>query len=245
MGTDDFDEDFLEIVFVMLVAKLFESSLGKKLAGLNDADGVAEFFNFGHDVGGKDDGLAAIAAFADEIDDGAGGHDVEAVGGLVENHDGRIVDQGASDGGFLLHSGGELVAAAVAKAVHVEAIEDVVDAFFESGLVEAIEAAEVFDHFLGGETGVESGGGGKKADIGTNFFRILDNVIAADGCGAASWLENGGEHAKRGGLASAIGAEQAVDLAGVTLKADVVDSANFTTLLVVEALGQASSINHV
>src|SRR5271156_3030766 len=64
--SDDFDENFLEVLFVMLVAKLFESAFGQKFSGLDDADGVAEFFDFGHDVGGEDDGFAVVAAFADE-----------------------------------------------------------------------------------------------------------------------------------------------------------------------------------
>src|SRR5579859_2738615 len=88
MRRNDFDEDFLEIMLGIFVAKLGESALGKKLAGLNDADGVAELFDFGHDMGGKDNGFAVVAAFADEGGDGASGHDVKAVGGFVKDHDG-------------------------------------------------------------------------------------------------------------------------------------------------------------
>src|SRR5271163_2518286 len=113
--SDDFDENFLEVLFVMLVAKLFESAFGQKFSGLDDADGVAEFFDFGHDVGGEDDGFAAVAALADELDDGARGHNVETAGGFVEDHDWRVVDECAGNGGFLLLAGGEFVAAAVAE----------------------------------------------------------------------------------------------------------------------------------
>src|SRR5882762_10150044 len=124
---DDFDEDFFEFVLGVLVAKLGEGPFDKEFTGLNDTDGVAELFDLTHDVRGEDDGFAVVAAFADKSSDGAGGHDVEAVGGLVENHNGWIVDEGPGDGGFLHHSGGELVAAAVAKTVHVQAGENVVD----------------------------------------------------------------------------------------------------------------------
>ncbi len=99
------------------------------------ANCVAELFDLAHDVGGEDDGFAAVTAFANEGGDGASGHDVEAVGGLVEDHDGWIVDQSAGDGGFLLHAGGELVATAVAETVHVQAIKDVVDTLFQRGFV--------------------------------------------------------------------------------------------------------------
>src|SRR5213592_3752029 len=79
VGSDDFDENVLEILFVMLIAKLRESNFspkalsrsfvmliaklresafGEKFAGLDDADGVAELFDFGHDVRGENDGFA-------------------------------------------------------------------------------------------------------------------------------------------------------------------------------------------
>src|SRR5436190_18816758 len=120
VGSDDFDENVLEILFVMLIAKLRESTLGEKFAGLNDANGVAELFHFAHDVRGEDDGFAVVAAFVDESGEGARGHDIEAIGGLVEDHDRRIVDESAGDGSVLLHAGGEVVAPAGTEADHVQ-----------------------------------------------------------------------------------------------------------------------------
>src|SRR5882757_2205489 len=241
---DDFDENLFELVLGVLVAKLGEGPFDKEVAGLDDADGVAELFDFTHDVGGEDDGFAIVTAFADEGGDGEGGHDIEAVGGLVEDHDGRIVDESAGDGGFLHHAGGELVAAAVAEAVHVQAFEDVIHALFQGGFVQTIEAPEVFDELLGGEPAVESCSSGKEAHVGANFFWLLDNVVAADeGC-AVGGLEDGRKHAEGGGFASTVGTEEAVNLAGLASKADVIHGANFSALLVVEAFGQAASFNH-
>src|SRR6266581_4530403 len=102
---------------------------------MDDANGVAELFDFAHDVGGEDDGFSLVAAVADEGNDDACGHDVEAKSGFIEDHNGRVVNKSACDGGFLLHAGGELVAAAVAEAVHVQAVEDVVDTLFEGWFV--------------------------------------------------------------------------------------------------------------
>src|SRR5690348_139963 len=241
---NDFDEDFLEISLGIFVAKLGESALGKKLAGLNDADGVAELFDFGHDMSGKNNGFAVVAALADEGGDGASGHDVQAVGGLVKDHGGGIVDEGERNGSLLHHAGGELVAAAIAKAVHVQTIEDSVDAFLESSFVEAVEAAEVFDEFLGGEPAIEGGGRGEEAYVGADFFRLFDDVVAADDGGAISRLKNGGKHAQGSGFARAVSSQQAVDLSRLTLKADVIHGTYFTALLVLEALGQATGVNH-
>src|SRR6266852_5983981 len=92
VGRNDFDEDFLEVTLGISIAELREGAFDEQLAGLDDADGVAELFDFAHDVGGKDDSLAVIATFADERGDGAGGHDVEAARGLVENHDRGVVN---------------------------------------------------------------------------------------------------------------------------------------------------------
>src|SRR6266403_312241 len=244
VGRDDFDEDFFQFVLGVFLTELSEGAFHKEFAGLDNADGVAEFFDFGHDVGGEDDGFAVVATFADESGDGAGGHDVEAVGGLVENHDRWIVDEGAGDGGFLHHAGGELVAAAVAELVHVQAAENVVDAFFQGGFVEAIEAAEVFNKFLGGEPAIESGGGGEEADVGADLFGLLDDVVAADDGGAIGRLEDGGEHTERGGFTGAVSAEKAVNSARLAGEADVIDGADFAALLILEALGQATSLDH-
>src|SRR5262249_42149621 len=115
-----------------------EGALGEQFSRLNDANHVTELFDFAHDVRGKDDGLSTVAALANEIDDAAGGHDVEAECGFVKNHDGRIVNEGAGNRGLLLHASGKLVATAIAKIVHVQAFEDIVDAFFQGELVKAV-----------------------------------------------------------------------------------------------------------
>src|SRR5260370_29462193 len=118
VGRDDFDEDFRGVVLGVFIAELREGAFGEEFAALDDADDVAELFDVAHDVGGEDYGFAAVAAFADESGDGASGHDVEAVGGLVEDHHRGIMNEGASDGSFLLHAGGELITAAGTETAH-------------------------------------------------------------------------------------------------------------------------------
>src|SRR6266699_128052 len=158
MWRDHLHEDLLEIVLRVLLPELTERAFGEELAGLDDADGIAELFDFAHNMSRKDDGLAVAAAFANKRGDGARGHDIQTERGLIEDHDRGIVDKRAGYGSFLLHACGQLVAASVAKTVHVEAVEDVVDALLERGLVEAVETAEVFNQFLGGQAGIESCG---------------------------------------------------------------------------------------
>src|SRR3972149_1287631 len=103
-------ENVFQVLHRVAGAQLRERAFGQELAVVDDADGVAELFGFAHHVGGEDDGLAAGAAVADEADDGAGGHDVEADGGLVGTPFRRVVDVEAGDpGGAVggLEDGGE------------------------------------------------------------------------------------------------------------------------------------------
>src|SRR5437667_231315 len=76
------------------------------------------------------------------------------------------------------------------------------------------------------------------------FLRLLDNVAAADQGSAVGGLKDGGKHSKRGGFAGAVGAQETINPAGLADKADVIDGADFTALLVLEALGQTASFNH-
>ncbi len=77
--------------------------------------------------------------------DGARGHHVESHRGFVENHYLRIVHERARDGHFLLHAGGELFAATVAKAIHVEGFEERVHGFSQRDAVHAVKTAEIFN----------------------------------------------------------------------------------------------------
>src|SRR5215471_4289889 len=110
MRSYDLNEDFLEIVFRISLAKLAERTFREQFSGLDDADRVTELLDFAHDMRGKDDRLSAVATFADERRDGACGHYIKTERRLVENHDRRIVDECTGDGGLLLHARRELVA---------------------------------------------------------------------------------------------------------------------------------------
>ena len=58
-------------------------------------------------------------------------------------------------------------------------------------------------------------------------------------------LEERGQQAQRGGLAGAVGAEQAVDLAGVDAKRDIVGRANLAALFVAERFGEVVGFDHL
>src|SRR5581483_3834872 len=73
--SDDLDEDLLEVAFVLLIPQFLEGAFSQQFSGLNNADHVAELLDLGHDVGGENDGFAAVAAFPNEGGNGARGHD--------------------------------------------------------------------------------------------------------------------------------------------------------------------------
>src|SRR5215471_2240308 len=211
---------------------------------MDDSEVVAEPLDLAHDVGREDDGLPAVPAVADEADDRARGHHIEPRRGLVENHDRRIVDERAGDGGLLLHAGGKLVAPPVAKTVHIQAVENVVDALFERGLVEAIQASKVLDKLLGCQARVKCCSCGQEADIRANLFRLLNDVMAADHRSTVGRLQYGREHPERGGLASPVRAKQSVNLSGLAGEADIVHGSDFTALFVLKPFGQSTSFDH-
>src|SRR5438128_3296751 len=152
---NNFHKDLFEVSLVVSVSQLGKCSFREELAGLDDSNDVAKLFDFTHDVSGKDDGLATVPAFANEVDDAPGGHDVETQGGLVKDHDGRIVDQRAGDRRFLLHARRKLVTATVSKFVHIEPIKQLLHALTERCFIESVQAPEIFDHFLRSKPRIE------------------------------------------------------------------------------------------
>ena len=190
-----------------------ERPLGDEPAAVDDADHVAEFLHFAHDVGGIDHGLAARLAVTDEFHNRPRRHHIESKRRFVENHNGRIMNQRAGDRRFLLHAGGKLVAAPVEEFVHVELVRQPLRARAHFGRREIVERAEIRDHLPRRETAVKRGRGGEEADVRPYLLRCRRHIVPGDHRRSGRGLEQRGEHPERGGLARPVGPEQAVDLA--------------------------------
>ena len=63
-------------------------------------------------------------------------------------------------------------------------------------------------------------------DRAADIVGLADHVVAGYERRAGGGAEEGGEDADQGGLAGAVGAEEAVDLSGVDLEVEVVDGAD-------------------
>ncbi len=76
--------------------------------------------------------------------------------------------------------------------------------------VHSVQMAEVFDHLSRGEPAVQRRRRGKKADVGANFLRARAECRTRPRARVPlAGLEDGGQRAQCGGLAGAVGAQQA------------------------------------
>ena len=130
---------------------------------MNDSDVVAEFFHFAHDVGGEHDRLAVVAAFADEAGDRAGGHDIQAHVGSS-----KIITEGSwtrvrAMETFCFIPVESLSQRRSRKSFISRRSKIVHDAAAQSGFIETVQAAEIFNHLLRGKAAVKRGGRGEKS----------------------------------------------------------------------------------
>src|SRR5215212_2479378 len=76
------------------------------MAAIDDADAMTEPLGHIEEVGAEKNGAAFGGAFGDELLDLSGGAGIEAVGGLVEDENWGIVNEGTGEGEFLFHAHG-------------------------------------------------------------------------------------------------------------------------------------------
>src|SRR4029453_4437787 len=93
--------------------------------------------------------------------------------------------------------------------------------------LEAVEPAKEIDEFPGGHAVLKGGVRRQKADVLANLAGLSLPLVARERGGAAGGLQDGAEDAHRGGLARAVGAEQAEDFAGMSVKTEVIHRAPF------------------
>ncbi len=111
--------------------KLARCSDFKETALVHEGDAMAAFGFI--EIGRSDkDGEAVGGEMREDVPEFAAGDGIDAGGGLVEQEDARLRDEGADEGKLLLHAAGEFAGEAVGEAVHVEhaqvpiaAVEDV------------------------------------------------------------------------------------------------------------------------
>src|ERR1039458_3287658 len=198
-----------------LRAQAAGSAYPDHLPGAHDADPVGEVLSLVHVVGGEQDGLAQLAHAAHDLPRVAPCRRVEAGGRLVEEHQLRVSDQREGEIETSLLPTRELLDAHARLLLQADQLDDVVG----RERLRVVAAVEV-DHLAHREVRLDgaflqdhadppaevaAGGGGIGAEN-------LDTSVVA----AAVALEDLDD----GGLARAVGTEQAKDLARLHAEAD-------------------------
>ena len=103
------------------------------------------------------------------------------------------------------------------------AFEDIVDAFAALPAVDALDAGAEVEVFVDAHFFIEGAAFGHVADLGANGDRVPENIEPGDGGAAGGRGEIASQDAHGGGFARPVGAEEADDLAGRHVEADVAD----------------------
>lgn len=188
---------------------------GDDAAAADDGEAVAAV-GLVHEVGGEGDGDAAAVAEQLEVRPHVpprGG--VEAGRGLVHQEQTRLVQQRLGEFDPPPHAAAEFLDVVLAPIGQAELVEVALDAGLELGAGHAEEPAVVAEVLLGGEFDVEAGALEDDAEALADGVGLGEGVAAEDADDGArpGGSEHGGDDAEEGGLAPAVGAEDAEDLA--------------------------------
>ena len=220
-----------EVVDAQLDASLLRHDLdqlvvgadGDHLAVVHDADAVAELLRLFHVVGRVEHRHALVAQRQDAVQDGPPALRVDADRGLVQVEHARLVQQGHADVDAPLHAAGVLVHAVLLAVDQADELQHLVDALLELRAGKPVHAAPEQQVLAGGHVRVQ--GDVLRHDADDRLDRLgvrHDRVPVHEGV-APGWAQQAGEHGDGGGLAGAVGAEQAEDLALVDVEAHLVD----------------------
>ena len=148
---------------------------------------------------------------------------IEAIGRLVEDECGRVVDQCLCEADALFVTFRKRLDGLVADAVEMGESEDVLDPFAFCGRgAEAADLRDETEKFFHRHLGVSRRAFGEVAELAFYGDGVDGDVDAANGGRAGVGSDEAGEHLHRGRFAGAIGAEETEDLAAVYFKTNAV-----------------------
>ena len=206
---------------------------------VDDDDLITQLGDLAEDVGGDEDGVLLSEA-GDEFADGADLVRVEAVSGLVEDEEGRLVDEGVGDADPLAVALGEGFDHLAVGILEAALVEDLVEAAFEAAAAEAFDLAPEGEIFTDPHVQVEGDGFGEIAYFSSGGEGVAEDVMAIDTGKPGGGGEVAGEHAEGGCLSCPVGPQKADDLSGADLEGDIVHGG-----VSGEALGEVVYFDHV
>src|SRR5213078_404381 len=191
---------------------------GLEPAARDDRDAIGDRLDVRQDVGREEHGHAVIAELEDEVADLLATERIEAAHRLVEHDQLGVVHQGLGQPGALQHALAELLEALAARAAQADLLDQLVGAPLAGPGRHAEQPAGEIAQLADGEVVVEVGRLGEKADLAPRpaaAERLAEQLRAAGG-GA----DEAHQRADRGGLAGAVGADEAEDVAALDAERD-------------------------
>ena len=182
------------------------------LAAIDQGDAVA-IFGLVHEMGGDEDGDALADEAVDMRPEFAPGDRIDARGRLVEEQGVGLVHHRAGEREALLEAERQVLGVGVQIVLEVERLDHRRDLVALARAAEPIDAGEEFQILPDAEIAIEREFLRHVAEPVARVRRGAAQVEAGDAALAAGRLEQAAQHFEGGGLARAVRAEQAEDLA--------------------------------
>ena len=190
------------------------------MATVDKGDGVAEFFDLVHAVGGEEDRFTLLAEVDERVHEEDGVDGIEAAEGLVHDDELGLVQERCDELDLLLHALGELFGLLGDGFGDLHALAPDVGSLAGSGGVEAVQLAEEDELVHDLHLFVEAALFGEVADALEVF---APEGLAEEADGARVGDGHADHHADGGGFSGAVGAEEAEHGAWLDGEAEVCD----------------------
>ena len=223
--------------------KLGGTALGDHPPGLDDRQAIGQGIDLLEVVAAEQDRGALLPQLAQHLPDGGAALDVEAHRGLIEHQQLGRVEQAAGQIQPATHAAGVATAAAIDPVAHRQQLHQLGDAGIALTALEVIEVALELQQLTAGQDLVDRHLLGHVAEQVAHAPRFAQGIEAGDAHAAGIRGEQGGQDAQGGGLAGAVGAEQAVEAAGGHRQIEAVEGHHLGTLAAV-GLAQVPQLQH-
>src|SRR4051794_5312338 len=207
-------------------------------AGDHDGAG-ADRVDLLEDVGRDDDRLV-LGHVADEAADLVLLVRVEAVGGLVQHQDRRVVEDRLGEPDAALEALREGLDRPMQDLLELRALDGLADPPRPLEPVQAAHGGDEAEEAVGRHVAVERRALRQVADLTLGLDRPLDDVVTHDRRGAAGRRDEAGQHPHRGRLPGPVRAQEAQHLAANEAEADVLHGVDRA-----EPLREAVEANHL
>ena len=205
---------------------------------VDDRDPLGQLVGLLQVLGGEQHGGAGAHQRPHDVPHLVAAARVEARGGFVEEEQSRGGDDARGDVEAPAHASGVLPDQAIGRVDQSEGVEEVIRPPAGEAVREPEQAAEQDQVLLTGQLLVDGGHLSGQGDVAADRLGLVHDVVAENARLTTAGGQQGGEHPDGGGLASAVGPEDAVDGPGAHGEVDAVDG-----LGVAEVLHQAGGFD--